>query len=142
MPVYLLTGYQLDHIQETLRDARSLLDAVHCYESETFELVGETIEYIDSLESCNITPEVEIDDISKFLASITATELSLPMQPLSEIVALLKTLGYVEDQESGFETNGWQCDFFMPLINESTNSKLIITGSLYYGNFKLGKGAF
>lgn len=73
--------------------------------------------------------------IENFLES-PDKELSLPMMPIDDIDSILcYELGFSD--QGDFETNGWQYDFWKSYSNNSC--VLDLSGSLYYGRFKLNK---
>lgn len=71
-----------------------------------------------------------MENIKQFIERKDYNEsLKLEIKPLTEYTKYLETLGFeVEDQD----INGWQVDFFITFTDE-----LILSGSLYYGNYIL-----
>ena len=49
---------------------------------------------------------------------------------------ILKDLGYIFYDT---DVNGWQVDFWQYFQNEDKTKKLCLSGSLWFGNFKLTK---
>ena len=76
--------------------------------------------------------------ILKDLMSGKITEVCIKVQPLDEIFQLVKSVtkdnpfDYIE----GDDTNGWEVDFYYRLADLKT-SMLIISGSLFYGNYHI-----
>lgn len=73
--------------------------------------------------------------IENFIKS-EETELLLGYTSPKEILDILKSLGYIFDND--MNTNGWQVDFWLKCTN-AENKIIAFTGSWYYGNYKLVK---
>ena len=50
---------------------------------------------------------------------------------------VLQELGYIQNPQSDFDTNGWQIDFWVDYIKD--NDVLDISGSLWYGDITIIK---
>lgn len=63
---------------------------------------------------------------------------SIPLNyyPLKNYQEILKDLGYTFYNS---DINGWQVDFWQYFQNEDETKKLCLSGSLWFGNFKLTK---
>lgn len=73
-------------------------------------------------------------EIKNFIES-KKDNLSIQLYTIQDISDTLELCGYkLEDQE----TNGFQVDFWITFINENKN-KIILSGSLWYGNYNLSK---
>lgn len=75
--------------------------------------------------------------IKEFLQQGCDEDMELIMQPIDDIKTDLEKLGF-EMEKSDENTNGWQVDFFY-YFNHSVYGKYLLHGSLWYGDFKLGK---
>ena len=73
-----------------------------------------------------------------FLNDFSEGSVDIPMTPLNEIVNTFHSLGFPSEYHD-YETNGWQCDFWLELIKVGYLFKVTVTGSLYYGQFKVSK---
>ena len=75
--------------------------------------------------------------IEEFLLNVPEeTSFPLTVQPLGNIEAALKSLGYIKEPFTD-NTNGWQVDFFYYFKKE--DSRLCLSGSLWYGSYTLQK---
>ena len=63
---------------------------------------------------------------------------SIPLNyfPLKTYQKILKDLGYTFYD---IDFNGWQVEFWQYFQNEDETKKLCLSGSLWFGNFKLTK---
>lgn len=75
------------------------------------------------------------EKIKEFLES-DVKELKLDILPLDDYDTILSDLGFEGDNEN-FDTNGWQVDFWWNF--EKDDVKLMLSGSLFYGNYQLVK---
>lgn len=76
------------------------------------------------------------DEIRAFLTS-EVESYSLSMCPVGDIDnELTKTFGYEREDLDG-DSNGWQVDFWYYYYKY--NKRICLSGSLWYGNFKLTK---
>lgn len=76
------------------------------------------------------------NEIKEFIKSEERV-LKIPMNSLDYYEDLLSNLGFIRDTEKG-ETNGWQIDFWEYFKSE-VHGEVILSGSLWYGDFKLSK---
>lgn len=77
-----------------------------------------------------------LDKLEEFVQN-QIDSIDLPVVPLSFIINHIEELGYTKTSE---ETNGWQVDFwiyFQKGLDEA--STIVLSGSLYYGDYKLTK---
>ena len=76
-----------------------------------------------------------LNKISNFLES---EEISLDVDflPILHYKQIMETLGFKYLNEE-FDTNGWEITFWTYFIKDKT--KIMLRGSLYYGDFKLSK---
>lgn len=81
----------------------------------------------------------EIQDLITTVLEGKQEEINLPsMLPISEISDFLENKGFEELDLNGDETNGWQVDFWYTYTHKILGD-FMITGSLFYGNFKFIK---
>ena len=73
--------------------------------------------------------------IKNFLES-DRKDIPLTYFPLKTYQEILKDLGYIFYDT---DVNGWQVDFWQYFQNEDKTKKLCLSGSLWFGNFKLTK---
>lgn len=80
------------------------------------------------------------DKIKKFINNNSEKTLDVEMLGIAEYEKILKEEKYERHENNGDETNGWQVDFWYNFshIDDST-IQLCLSGSLFYGNFKLTK---
>lgn len=67
-----------------------------------------------------------------------SSEIRLPMMPLEDIVEAMVELGFPEEDYE-YDTNGWQCDFWLEFTKTDYQYKVTFSGSLYYGGYKVSK---
>lgn len=60
----------------------------------------------------------------------------IAMQPIDEVAKVLEALNY-EEQPIDESTNGWQVDFWYKFTNKDKEITLMLSGSLWYGDFRL-----
>lgn len=77
------------------------------------------------------------EQIENLIAS-DSKEIEILMTPIKEIEKVLTSLGYDELNLTGDELNGWQVDFWYKFTHEE-KPNLTVSGSLYYGDFKIYK---
>lgn len=78
-----------------------------------------------------------MENLKEFLES-DEKSLDIPMMTIPEIEEALKQYGYRYDQDS-FDTNGWQVDFWAYFNHENEEDQIVLSGSLYYGDYSLVK---
>ena len=75
------------------------------------------------------------EKITNFLES-EDKELEVDFIPISHYSRLFSLLGFKYLNEE-FDTNGWEITFWTYFVKDKT--RIMLRGSLYYGNFKLVK---
>jgi hypothetical protein len=76
-----------------------------------------------------------IDVIDDFLHN--GKEVVIDMEPIDGIEKILQSRGF-DMEELDDNTNGWDVDFWYDFVDEF-NTKIQLSGSLWYGGFKLTK---
>lgn len=75
-----------------------------------------------------------VNQLKKYLDS-SDERIELPFHPLATWQEIFEECGIKPDIE-GFETNGWQVDFFWDL-KDSNGGKHLFQGGLFYGDFEI-----
>lgn len=78
--------------------------------------------------------QVSIKERIAEFATNDATQLTIPMTPISEVEEALEPLGF---EREDIKTNGWQVDFWVNFVGE--NYTIQLEGSLYSGGYSLTK---
>ena len=114
----------------------TLEDSFHLLSHEArIEIVSPTVE-LEKLPLKKEKPKEDLESrIKTFLDDPKGGELAVEFIPLEEFIFILESLGYEKDD---YDTNGWQCDFWLYLTKVGCQ-KLTLSGSLYYGGFTLSK---
>lgn len=81
---------------------------------------------------------MNIEKLNEFLNNDKLI-LDIPVLPLNIVQIHIEKLGF-EHLPELFEINGWDCDFCMYFEKNDYPYKLIVVGSLYYGNYSIYKG--
>ncbi len=77
------------------------------------------------------------DLIIDFINNNEVDTIEIDMFPVNDILSVLEKEGWEKHEHNGDETNGWQVDFWYYVTKDTTN--ICLSGSLFYGNFKLTK---
>lgn len=78
----------------------------------------------------------ELDEIREFIID-QSESFSICMRPLTEIEGVFENLGYEKEYEEN-PLNGWEVSFWYHYIHP-TRPRYTVTGSLWYGEFKIYK---
>ena len=105
-------------------------------QSMTDEEWNEIEERIKREEKNKVTKLSPKKEIVLWLQGDKSEALPIPMMPLAKINTLLESEGY---ERTGYDSNGWQIDFWLIYSKEKEEETIELSGSLYHGNFRLSK---
>ena len=82
--------------------------------------------------------ESEKNLLSIFINNTSIDTISIGVLPLYIYEDFLNSLGW-EKEDCEDNTNGWEIDFWYSYTKKESSFKLELSGSLYYGGYKINK---